>query len=431
MIDIDLIRKDPAFVLSALERRELEGISLDRILELDRRRRELIGDVEKRRNQRNEVAKQIGKMKAGGQDTTELQAKSSELKTALAETEAALTETEAALATATSELPNYPDERSPAGGKENNQVVKVWGSPPTLARPLDHTEMSARLGLVDHERGAKLSGSGFWIYKGWGAALEWALLDFFVREHFADGYTFMLPPHMLLDQCGFAAGQFPKFREDVFHIKTDDERSRFLLPTAETAILNVYRDEILEASALPIKAYAYTPCYRRESGAYRTEERGTIRGHQFNKVELFQFVAPEDSERGLAELVRKAETLMEKLGLHYRTSLLSAGDTSASMAMTYDVEVWLPSIGIYKEVSSASWARDYQARRANIRYRPEGKKGTAFIHTLNASGLATSRLLPAILEQCQREDGALIVPQPLRPWLGTDVIEAPRPGAAK
>ncbi|MEZ4296322.1 MAG: serine--tRNA ligase [Polyangiaceae bacterium] len=429
MIDIELLRKDPDFVKAALAKREMQAASIDRILELDRRRRELIGDVEKRRSQRNDVAKQIGKLKAQKQDTAELQAQSTELKNAMAEAESALAETESALKEAASELPNYTDERSPAGGKENNQVVKVWGEKPApVSKPLDHVEMSTRLGLVDHERGAKLSGSGFWIYKGWGAALEWALVDFFNREHFADGYTFMLPPHMLLDQCGFAAGQFPKFREDVFHVKTsDDERQRFLLPTAETAILNVYRDEILDATALPIKAFAYTPCYRRESGAYRTEERGTIRGHQFNKVEMFQFVTPEDADAALAELVGKAESLMEKLGLHYRTSLLAAGDTSASMAMTYDVEVWLPSIGIYKEVSSASWARDYQARRANIRYRTEGKKGTAFIHTLNASGLATSRLLPAILEQHQREDGSLTVPEPLRPWLGTDVIEPGRP----
>ncbi|MBK8253993.1 MAG: serine--tRNA ligase [Polyangiaceae bacterium] len=431
MIDIDLIRKDPNLVRTALEKRESK-ISLDRIVELDKRRRELIGDVEKRRNQRNDVAKQIGKMRASGQDTTELQAQSTELKNAMANAEAELASTESELQAAAAELPNIPDDRVVAGGKENNQVVKVFGEQPKLpAKPLDHVEMSSRLGLVDHERGAKLSGSGFWIYKGWGAALEWALIDFFNREHFADGYTFLLPPHMLLDQCGFAAGQFPKFREDVFHIKTDeDQRHRFLLPTAETAILNVYRDEILDQSALPIKAFAYTPCYRREAGTYRTEERGTIRGHQFNKVEMFQFTTPEDGEKALAELVRKAETLMEKLGLHYRTSQLAAGDTSASMAMTYDVEVWIPSIGIYKEVSSASWAKEYQARRANIRYRPEGKKGTAFIHTLNASGLATSRLLPAILEQHQRDDGSLNVPEPLRAWLGTSVIEPGKPPKA-
>jgi seryl-tRNA synthetase len=255
-------------------------------------------------------------------------------------------------------------------------------------------ELSELLGLVDYERGTKLSGSGFWIYRGMGAALEWALLDFFCREHVADGYEFLLPPHLLLEKVGYDAGQFPKFRGDVFHLQADEgDRARFLLPTAETAILGMRADELLEEGELPLKSFAYTPCYRSERGGYRTEERGTVRGHQFNKVEIFQVVAPEDAEDALKELVGKAERLVEKLGLHYRTSLLAARDASASMAITYDVEVWMPSMGTYKEVSSASHAGDYQARRANIRFRREGQKRREYVHTLNASALATSRVV--------------------------------------
>jgi seryl-tRNA synthetase len=213
----------------------------------------------------------------------------------------------------------------------------------------------------------------------------------------------------------------------VYHIEAEEgERKSFLLPTAETAILNVYRDEILPADMLPVRAFAYTPCYRREAGSYRSEERGSIRGHQFNKVEMFQFCAPQDAERAHQELVSRAQMLVEKLGLHYQTTLLGTRDASASMRLTYDIEVWLPSIGIYKEVSSASWAGDYQARRANIRYRTAQGKPTAFIHTLNASGLATSRLLPAIVEQHQQPDGSVVVPEPLRAWVGTDVLRPQR-----
>jgi seryl-tRNA synthetase len=289
-------------------------------------------------------------------------------------------------------------------------------------------ELSTRLGLVDYARDAKLGGSGYWLYTGQGAALEWALIDFFNREHYAAGYQFMLPPHILTEEADFAAGQFPKFHDDVYHLREEAEggRKSFLLPTAETAILNVYRDEILPAEVLPMKVFAYTPNYRREAGGYRTEERGTMRGHQFNKTEMFQFTTPEDSEYALNELVNRAQMLVEKLGVHYQTSLLATRDASATMRLTYDIEVWIPTIGTYKEVSSASWAGDYQARRANIRYRPERGKPTVYVHTLNASGLATSRLMPAIIEQNQQPDGSVTVPEPLRAWVGTDVLRPER-----
>jgi seryl-tRNA synthetase len=424
MLDIELIRSDPDYVRTALLKR-VDDVNLDPILEADALRRKLITEVETARSERNRQAKEIGKLKSSGADTSEVQKRAAELGDQVTQMQAALTEAEKILHDLLMELPNLPDDRAPVGGKEANQVVHTWGSKPDLGdKPLDHVKLCTQLGLIDYARGTKLGGSGFWLYTGQGAALEWALIDFFNREHYAAGYQFLLPPHMLTEEAGYAAGQFPKFHEDVYHIQEEGDggRKSFLLPTAETAILNVYRDEILPVEALPLKAFSYTPCYRREAGGYRTEERGTMRGHQFNKVEMFQFTAPEQAGDALDELVGRAQTLVEKLGLHYQTTLLATRDASASMRLTYDIEVWLPSMGIYKEVSSASWSGDYQARRANIRYRPEKGKPTAYIHTLNASGLATSRLLPAIVEQHQQADGSVVVPEPLRAWLGTDVL---------
>ena len=424
MLDLKLLRAETETIKDALLKR-MDSVDFSSIFDLDEKRRALIGQAESTRAERKGYAKQIGRLRAQGGDWQAMEAEASALKTKLASLEADLSAAEEALHLALIELPNYPDPRIPAGGKENNQVVRTWGDLPGLGDDaLDHVELSKRLGLIDYERGTKLGGNGFWMYSGEGAALEWALLDFFCREHRADGYRFCLPPHLLVEECGYTAGQFPKFRDDVFHLDTNEgERARFLLPTAETAILNVYRDEILSDGDLPQKLFAYTPCYRREAGSYRSEERGTIRGHQFNKVEMFQFCRPEQAEAGLQEMVGKAQSLVEKLGLHYQTTMLAAKDASASMAMTFDIEVWLPSMNAFKEVSSVSWARDYQARRAKIRYRPEGEKKTSFVHTLNGSGLATSRLVPAILEQNQQADGSVIVPEPLRPWLGTDVLK--------
>ena len=270
---------------------------------------------------------------------------------------------------------------------------------------------------MDYDRAAKIAGRGAWIYTNLGARLEWALLNYFISEHLKDGYTFILPPHLLNEDSGFGAGQFPKFREDVFWLE-GLEPKRFLLPTAETALVNIHRNEIMDENDLPKKYFAYTPCYRREAGSYRTEERGMIRGYQFDKVEMVQYTKPEDSDAAFEELVRKAENLVAGLGLHYQVSKLAAGDISHSMARTYDIEVYLPSMGIYKEVSSASNARDYQARRTMCRYRDSNTKKTVYVHTLNASGLATSRIFPAILEQFQQEDGSVIIPEVLRPWMG-------------
>ncbi len=427
MLDINLIRKDPDKVTSALLKR-MDHVDFSEILELDRRYRTLLTAVDAERAKRNELSRATGKARAIGKDSSDLETLASAVNDKIAQLELELSSADKRLEELLAQLPNIPDERVPPGGKENNQVIKVWGNKPEpLSNAIDHVAICRRLGLIDYDRGTKLGGSGFWIYTGLGAALEWALLDYFCREHFKDGYQFMLTPHLLTYECGFAAGQFPKFEDDVFHLRTyGNERERFLLPTAETAILNIYRDETLDVDQLPIKCFAYSPCYRRESGSYRTEERGTIRGHQFNKVEMFQFVAPEEAETALQELIRRAEKLMEDLGLHYRTTMLAARDASSAMALTYDIEVWIPSINTYKEVSSVSWARDYQARRAKMRFRRKGKKQAEYIHTLNGSGLATSRLLPAIVEQFQQENGGIIVPKPLREWLGRDVIE-PRP----
>jgi seryl-tRNA synthetase len=427
MLDLELLRKQPDEVAAGLERRGARA-ELEPILEADRRRRELVDRVQTLSGERKRIGREIGERKRSGEDTAELETTATAAREELGALTPELEQVEQRLRDLMLELPNLPDPRVPGGGKENNQVVREWGEKPDFPAGMgDHVDIATRLGLVDFERGIKLGGRGFWLYRGLGAQLEWALLDLFVSEHLADGYEFMLPPHLLLEEVGFAAGQFPKFYDDVFHIEAGEgERPRFLLPTAETAILSVFAGEMLSADELPKKVFAYTPSYRREAGGYRTEERGTVRGHQFNKVEIFQFVRPEQAEGALNELVGKAERLVRELGLHHRTSLLAAEDASASMAITYDVEVWIPSMEAYKEVSSASHAGDYQARRANIKYRLPDSKRSEFIHTLNASALATSRLVPALLEQHLQPDGSVTVPEVLRERLGADRIRPMR-----
>jgi len=281
MLDIELIRSDPEFVRTALLKR-IDDVDLNPILEADALRRKLATEVDGARSERNRQAKEIGKLKASGADIAEVQKQAAALGDQVTAMQAALTEAEKTLSDLLMGLPNLPDERSPAGGKEANQVVRTWGKQPDLGdKPLDHVELCTRLGLIDYARGVELGGNGYWIYTGQGAALEWALLDFFNREHYAAGYQFMLPPHLLTEESGYAAGQFPKFHDDVFHLREEEGgRKSFLLPTSETAIVNVYRDEILPADMLPVKAFAYSPCYRREAGSYRSEERGSIRGHQ-------------------------------------------------------------------------------------------------------------------------------------------------------
>ncbi len=420
MLDLNLIRSNPEQVKAALAKR-LYDVDFTELLAWDAERRSLIRENEDARAEANRLNKTIPARKKAGEDVSgilaSLKAESEKIKMR----EDQLRELDQKITTFVAALPNMPADDVVAGGKEANQVVSVFGEKPQFDfEPKSHMELCQSLGLIDYERGVKMGGNGYWLYTGLGAQLEWALLNYFIRTHIKDGYTFMLPPHMLTYECGYAAGQFPKFEEDVYRL--NEEGFRFMLPTAETALVNLHRDEILKESDLPQRLFAYTPCYRREAGTYRASERGMIRGHQFNKVEMFAYTKPEDSDAMLKELIRKACALVEGLGLHYQLSKLAAGDVSASMATTYDVELWLPSMNEYKECSSVSNARDYQARRGNIRFRREETKKNEFVHTLNGSGLATSRLLPAIVEQHQQADGSVIVPEPLRADLGIDVL---------
>ena len=426
MLDIRQIRENPDRIKAAMKKRCLDlDTVVDDILKIDVRRREISTKTDQMKSEQNSVSKKIPQMKKAGEDTAPILAKMKELSAEISENAAKVSALEEQQKSLLLSLANMPDEDLAEGGKENNVAIRYFKEAPKFDfEPKNHVELCESLGLIDYERGAKLAGAGSWVYRGWGARLEWALLNFFIEEHITDGYEFVLPPHMLNYECGYTAGQFPKFGDEVYKIANPtSEVAKFMLPTAETALVNLHRDEILTLDELPRKYIAYTPCYRREAGSYRSEERGMIRGHQFNKVEMVQYTTEDGSDAAFEELVGKAERLVQKLGLHHRVSKLAAGDVSFSMARTYDIEVWIPSMGIYKEVSSASNAHDYQARRGNIRYRGEDKK-LHFAHTLNASGLATSRVIPAIVEQYQNADGSVTVPEVLRKYLGIERIEA-------
>ena len=441
MLDIKRIKEDPAAVKAALKAKEVDcDATIDRILELDGQIRALKTASETKTAQKNKLAKENGKLfgqKKGaekqGKDTADIEA-------AIAANTAESIALDAAIEGEVKELkiladeyrvamlslPNLPDPDLLPGGKENNTPLRYIGEKPAFDfAPKHHVDLCTDLGLIDYERGVKLAGAGNWMYTGMGARLEWALLNYFIDCHTADGYEFILPPHMLEYQCGETAGQFPKFADEVYKIANPtDDRIHYMLPTAEAALASVYRDEILSEADLPKKFFAYTPCFRREAGSHRADERGMVRGHQFNKVEMFQFCKPEDSDAAFDELVTKAENLVKGLGFHFRTVKLAAGDCSASMARTYDIEILIPSMDGYKEVSSVSNARDYQARRGNIRFRREATGKPEFLHTLNGSGLATSRIFPALVEQNQRADGSIVVPECLRKYLGgIEVIE--------
>lgn len=416
MIDVNLIRKDPKKIQDALKRK-LYDVDFTEFLKWDEERKILLVKTETNKAEQNQLSKSVPFVKKQGGNIEEIFAKVKQLSLENAQFDDKLKEIEQKIFDFVSALPNIPDDDLLGGGKENNEPIKYHLEKPNFDfKPKDHVELCESLGLIDFERGAKIAGRGSWVYTDKGALLEWALINFFISEHLKDGYTFILPPHLLNETSGFVAGQFPKFKSDVFWLE-DTEPKRFLLPTAETALVNLHRKEILKLEDLPKKYFAYTPCYRKEAGSYRSEERGTIRGYQFNKVEMVQYTTPETSDIAFDEMVKKAETLLQKLGLHYRVSKLAAGDISHSMARTYDIEIWIPSIGIYKEVSSVSNARDYQARRGEIRYKDENGK-TKFVNTLNGSGLATSRVFPALLEQLQQPDGSVKIPEALQPFMG-------------
>ena len=427
MLDIRKIKENPDAVKAGLRAKEVDcDAVVDRILVLDDERRALIADTEARKARQNKVSKEIPALKKAGQDVSAIFAEMAALKAGLAEDAEKLDAVLAEQRTLMLSLPNLPDADLLPGGKENNQPLRYIGEKPSFDfAPKHHVDLCTDLGLIDYERGVKLAGAGNWMYTGLGARLEWALLNYFIDTHTADGYDFILPPHMLEYQCGETAGQFPKFADEVYKIANPtDDRIHYMLPTAEAALASVYRDEILSEADLPKKFFSYTPCFRREAGSHRADERGMVRGHQFNKVEMFQFTKPEDSDAAFDELVTKAENLVKGLGFHFRTVKLAAGDCSASMARTYDIEILIPSMDGYKEVSSVSNARDYQARRGNIRFRREATGKPEFVHTLNGSGLATSRIFPALVEQNQRADGSIVVPEVLRKYLGgLEIIE--------
>jgi len=412
MIDLKYIKENPQEVI---DRYVIKGKDakeeIEKILALDAERRALIGATETLKAEKNKTSKMIPVYKKEGKDVAPIFAQMKEIGATIDANDAKLKSVEEELNNIMLGLPNLPDRDLKPGGKENNEPLRYSGEPRKFDfEPKNHVDLCTDLGLIDYERGTKLAGSGFWIYRGMGARLEWALLNYFIDTHIADGYELILPPHMLEYECGLTAGQFPKFADEVYKIENPtDNRVHYMLPTAEAALASVFRNEILTEADLPAKMISYTPCFRREAGSYRSDERGMVRGHQFNKVEMFQYTLPEKSDEAFDELVAKAEALVAGLGFHFRTVKLAAEDCSASMARTYDIEINIPSMNGYKEVSSVSNARDYQARRGNMRVRRAD--GTIqFVHTLNGSGLATSRVLPALVEQNQNADGSVTSP---------------------
>ncbi len=424
MLDIKYIKENPEEVIARLQKKGKEAREdIEKIIALDAERRALIAETEAIKAEQNKTNKLIPQYKKEGKNVAELFAQMKEMGAKSKEIDEKVKAVEADFNALMLGLPNLPDMDLLPGGKENNQPLRYWGEPRKFDfEPKNHVDLCTDLGLIDYPRGTKLAGSGFWIYRGMGARLEWALLNYFMDCHLADGYEMILPPHMLEYECGLTAGQFPKFADEVYKIENPtDERVHYMLPTAEAALASLYRNEILTEADLPKKLFSYTPCFRREAGSYRSDERGMVRGHQFNKVEMFQYTLPEKSDEAFDELVMKAENLVKGLGFHFRTVKLAAEDCSASMARTYDIEINIPSMNGYKEVSSVSNARDYQARRGMIRVKRASGK-VEYVHTLNGSGLATSRILPALVEQNQNADGSVNVPDVLRKYIGVDVI---------
>lgn len=421
MLDIKKIQSDPVGMAKKMADKGYV-IDFTELLEKYERSKILRSENDRLRNRRKTLSKEIGKAMSSGISVEEIQNEVKAVNEQIKDNEAIILELENFVQTLLLELPNPPADGVVPGGKEHNEVVKVHGVKPEFNfTAKNHVELAESLDLIDYKRGVKLSGSGYWTYTRVGAMLEWALLNYFVEAHLTDGYEMLLLPHILNQECGLVAGQFPKFFDEVYYL--DNTREKFILPTAETALVNLHRDEILTEDDLPRRYFAFTPCYRKEAGSSRADERGMIRGHQFNKVELVQYAHPDHSMDSLNEMLAKAEALVAGLGLHYRVSKLAAEDCSWAMATTFDVEVWIPSMGIYKEVSSVSNAFEYQARRGNVRFKDATAGKNRFVHTLNASGLATSRIFPAILEQFQQEDGSVKVPDVLKKWLPFDYIK--------
>lgn len=417
MIDIRILREQPDQVRERMAARRTP-VDWDALLVLDRQRRETLARWERLKEQKNKFSGEIGRLRKSGADASSLMERIGAVSAELDALEQPLDDTERRFHESMLHIPNLPDPGVPVGeSAADNPVLRDWGDPPAFDfTPRNHWQIGEDLGILDFARGAKLAGSRFTLYRGKGALLERALIGFMLdlqtREH---GYEEILPPFLVNRDTMTGTGQLPKFEADMFHTGDPDY---FLIPTAEVPLTNIHREEILDQVDLPRNYCAYTPCFRREAGSYGQDLRGLIRQHQFNKVELVKIVEPERSSEELEKLTRDAEEVLRRLGLHYRVVGLCTADLGFAAARTYDIEVWLPGQGAYREISSCSNCTDFQSRRAGIRYRPAPGQRPLFVHTLNGSGLAVGRTLVAILENCQQEDGGIAVPEPLRPYMG-------------
>jgi len=417
MLDIKLIRKDIKAVEDKLKTKDPE-ITLVRVVEMDRKLRELKTEVDSLKSVRNDLSQKIGELKRKGENSDELMVKVTEMGDNIRNLDTQITELETKVTFELSSLPNIPmDDIKVAMDPKENQLLKTVGEKRTFDFPFkNHVELNEKLDLFDFKRGAKISGSGWPVYKNLGARLEWALIQYMLEVQIKNGFMQWIPPLLVRRDAVFGSGQLPKFENQQFKI-TDEDYDLFLIPTAEVPLNALHSDEVIPATDLPLKYVAYSPCFRREAGAAGAQERGLIRMHQFNKVELFCFSTPEESGKMFDILVNSAEDVLKGLNVHYRNMLLVTGDTSFAAARTIDIEVWLPGQNRYYEVSSVSNCTDYQARRSNVRYKAKDGK-LEFVHTLNGSGLATSRLMVAILENNQNADGSVEIPQALQKYLG-------------
>ena len=425
MLDLNFVRENLPVVEEKLRQRGMDPAAVLRdFREVDTQRRQAITEAETSKAQRNKASEEIAKLKKSGQNATVAMAQTKDLREKIQTLEKTATDLDARLRDILAGIPNIPNDSVPVGhSAEENVEVRRWGTPREFDfTPKAHWDLGAELGILDLERAVKLTGARFAVYWDLGAKLERALMNFMLdlhtREH---GYTEVLPPYLVNSESMYGTGQLPKFAADLFRVP-HGEKDLWLIPTAEVPVTNLYRDEVLDQARLPISLTAYTPCFRSEAGSYGKDVRGIIRQHQFQKVELVKFTRPENSYEEHEKLTRNAEEVLEKLGLHYRTMALCTGDMSASSAKTYDIEVWMPGQQLFREISSCSNFEAYQARRANIRYRPEGKNKTEFVHTLNGSGLAVGRTWVAIVENYQQADGSVVIPDVLRPYMGADKI---------
>jgi seryl-tRNA synthetase len=425
MLDLSFVRENLPLVEEKLRQRGMDPAAvLANFREVDAERRKAITEAETCKAQRNKASEEIAKAKKAGHDAGAAMAQTKELREKIQGLEKTATDLDERLREILVGIPNLPNDIVPVGkSADDNVETRRWGSPPKFDfTPKPHWDLGADLGILDPERAVKLTGARFAVYWDLGAKLERALanfmLDLHTREH---GYTEVLPPYLVNSDSMYGTGQLPKFAADLFRVP-HGEKDLWLIPTAEVPVTNLYRDEVIEQARLPISLTAYTPCFRSEAGSYGKDVRGIIRQHQFQKVELVKFAHPEHSYEEHEKLTRDAETVLQKLGLHYRVMTLSTGDMSAASAKTYDIEVWLPGQQLFREISSCSNFESYQARRANIRFRPEGKNKTELVHTLNGSGLAVGRTWVAIVENYQQSDGSVVIPEALRSYIGADRI---------